>query len=52
MAEALPPELETRCVEIADPTEQGEPLVPRDYLLLLLATVLIPFVLVAVGALL
>jgi len=50
MSEALPRELEARCSEICDAQQQGEPLIRNDYLLLALVTILVPAVLVVIGA--
>lgn len=52
MSEVLPPELEARCSQIFDVREQGEPLVRSDYFLLVVATILVPAILVAIGAVL
>jgi hypothetical protein len=44
-------EVYRRCVAIQDPAFQGLPLLRRDYVALLVATVLVPLVLVALGSL-
>jgi hypothetical protein len=42
-------ELARRCRLIEDPAVQGVPLLRRDYLTLLLATVLLPVLLIVIG---
>jgi hypothetical protein len=44
-------ELHRRCVLIRDPAVQGLPLLRRDYVALLVVTVVVPLVLVALGSL-
>lgn len=50
MSKQLPIELETRCEEILRAEAQGTPLTKVDYLLFALATILIPAVLIIIGA--
>jgi hypothetical protein len=42
--------LAQRCMALEDPAAQGEPMTRLDYLLLLLATVLLPVILILVGS--
>jgi hypothetical protein len=44
-------ELARRCRLIEDPAAQGEPLLTRDYVVLVLATILLPVLLVLIGSL-
>jgi hypothetical protein len=44
-------ELDRRCRLIEDPAAQGEPLLTRDYVVLALATILLPVLLVLIGSL-
>ncbi|MDI2098913.1 hypothetical protein [Ruicaihuangia caeni] len=46
----LNPDLARRCSAIADVQHQGEPLTAGDYRALLIVTVLVPIVLLVVGA--
>ncbi|MGY1635855.1 hypothetical protein ACI78V_04285 [Geodermatophilus sp. SYSU D00742] len=48
---ALPPGLAAACAAMEDPDMQGLPLERRDYLLLLVVTVLVPALLVLIGVL-
>ncbi len=50
MSADLPVELETRCAQILDPEAQGEPLSAIDYVLFAIVTVLVPAVLIVIGA--
>ncbi|MFJ6313576.1 hypothetical protein [Pseudarthrobacter oxydans] len=50
MSKQLPIELETRCEEILRADAQGTPLTKADYLLIAVATILIPAVLIFIGA--
>jgi hypothetical protein len=51
MSNYLPDELQQRCAKIADSEFQGVPLAISDYVLFAVATVLIPAILIAIGAL-
>jgi hypothetical protein len=48
---AVPPGLAAACAAMEDPDMQGLPLERRDYLLLLVVTVLVPALLVLIGVL-
>jgi hypothetical protein len=52
MSNQLPEELQQRCAEILDEDAQGVPLACSDYLMFALVTILIPAVLIVIGALL
>jgi hypothetical protein len=52
MADALPQELVNRCAAIQDPEVQGEPLTSGDYVWLVVVTILVPAILIVIGALL
>jgi hypothetical protein len=52
MSQPLPEELQRRCAQIVEENAQGIPLSAFDYLLLTVATVIIPTILIVVGALL
>jgi predicted nucleic acid-binding Zn ribbon protein len=50
MSQQLPAELESRCEEILNLEKQGVPLTRVDYLLFGLVTVIVPAILIAIGA--
>ncbi len=52
MFSSLPIDLETRCTAISSPEAQGQPLSTRDYLLFVVATVLVPVLLIVIGSVL
>lgn len=52
MSDALPEELQNRCTQILDEDAQGVPLEVSDYVLFAIATLLIPAILIVIGALL
>lgn len=51
MTNSLPIELQQRCGQITDDDAQGVPLAMSDYVLFSIVTVLIPAILIAIGAL-
>lgn len=50
MSEFLPAELELRCERILASEEQGEPLAKSDYAWFIVITLVLPFILIAIGA--
>ncbi|WP_157894385.1 hypothetical protein [Mycolicibacterium wolinskyi] len=52
MPDALPPELVNRCAAIQDSDVQGLPLSGRDYTWFVVVTLVVPAILVIVGAML
>ncbi|WP_165612401.1 hypothetical protein [Mycolicibacterium porcinum] len=52
MPNPLPEQLQQRCAQIDDENAQGIPLARFDYVLLALITLIIPAILIAIGALL
>jgi hypothetical protein len=52
VSDTLPPELLNRCAAIQDGDSQGVPLTRRDYVLFAVVTLILPAILVIVGAML
>jgi hypothetical protein len=52
MSKPLPEELQQRCAQILDEDAQGISLSASDYLLFAVATVIVPTILIVIGALL